>query len=134
MKVLILTEGGQKIGFGHLTRCLGLAQGFKAYQDIQEIKFLVYGDAFAKQFLKQCPYECVFFNWLKNTNDALKLVIQNDYTVIDSYLAKKSFYEMVSRLKKSCLLMIDDYKRISYPGGVLVNPSLAGEKLLCKRS
>ena len=29
MKVIILTEAGKNIGFGHLARCIALRQGFK---------------------------------------------------------------------------------------------------------
>ena len=30
MKLLILTEGGENIGFGHVSRCLSLCQAFEA--------------------------------------------------------------------------------------------------------
>ena len=28
-KVIILTEGGKKVGFGHITRCISLYQAFE---------------------------------------------------------------------------------------------------------
>ena len=51
MKISVLTEGGEKIGFGHLTRCIALIQGFRGIRTRLEIKFIVNGDARARIFL-----------------------------------------------------------------------------------
>jgi spore coat polysaccharide biosynthesis predicted glycosyltransferase SpsG len=69
----------------------------------------------------------------------MEIVKNSDVVVIDSYLAPKSLYDNISNilslkpnpyhLSHNPLLMIDDYKRINYPKGIVVNPSIYGDKL-----
>jgi len=125
MKVLFLTEGGRNIGFGHITRCIALSDGFK----LKKISsyFLIKGDETIIDLLKNKKYE--MFDWIKNSQKTLEIVKDYDFVVIDSYLAPKKLYEKISEIKNGNLLMIDDYKRIVYPPGIVVNPSIYGDKL-----
>jgi len=51
MKVLILTEGGGKRGFGHLTRCYAIAQAVKRRDGSADPEFIVNDHGGAKDFL-----------------------------------------------------------------------------------
>jgi len=59
----------------------------------------------------------------------LKNIKDTDFVVIDSYLADKLLYDRISKMTNGRLLMVDDYNRIEYPKGVVVNPSIYGDKL-----
>ena len=51
MKVIILTEGGKDIGFGHITRCMSLYQAFEE-KGIKS-QFIVNADYSAAVILKK---------------------------------------------------------------------------------
>jgi len=125
MKALFLTEGGEKIGFGHVTRCIALFEAFE--EKSVNSKLLVNGDRSILGFLKHRNFQR--FDWLKDEKRLFKIIANYDFVVIDSYLAKKSLYVKISKLTDGKILMIDDYDRIDYPRGIVVNPSIYGDKL-----
>ncbi|GAA0318730.1 hypothetical protein GCM10008967_06630 [Bacillus carboniphilus] len=121
MRVLILTEGGSQIGLGHISRCSSL------YDEIEgrgiTVEFLIYGDISEYEIIRNRKYKVV--NWL--SEDFLtKYIKQNDYCIVDSYLANKGLFRDISKLAKKALY-IDDNGRIIYPKGIIVNPSLSTE-------
>ncbi len=124
MKVFILTEGGEKIGFGHLTRCISL------YEALEERgitpKFVVNRDESIEDLLKNKNYEVL--NWIEERNKIFRLIKDADVTIIDSYLADISFYKNLSNIVKVPVYM-DDGKRLNYPRGVVVNGSIYAKKL-----
>jgi spore coat polysaccharide biosynthesis predicted glycosyltransferase SpsG len=77
--------------------------------------------------------------WIKEQEKLREITKNSDVVVIDSYLASKSLYDNISNilslkpnpyhLSHNPLLMIDDYNRINYPKGIVVNPSIYGDKL-----
>lgn len=125
MKVVILTEAGKNIGFGHLTRCIAIYQAVEKKGDIAEL--IINSDNSILSFVGGKRYQ--LFNWLENGKKTKELIKNSDFVIIDSYLADKPLYDEISRLIKGKLLMIDDYKRLNYPKGVVVNPSIYGERL-----
>ncbi|MCX5715316.1 MAG: glycosyltransferase [Candidatus Omnitrophica bacterium] len=126
MNVLILTEGGKDIGFGHITRCTGLYQGIKKIIPRATIEFIIYGDKEATRFLEMHEKYAKNINWHEKKKKMFEATANSDVVIIDSYLAKKSVYDKISKITKGRLLMIDDYKRLDYPRGIVVNPSICG--------
>jgi spore coat polysaccharide biosynthesis predicted glycosyltransferase SpsG len=124
MKVLILTEAGKSIGFGHLTRCIGLYQGFE--EKGFEVEIVVNADSSVDFLLKGIKYKK--FDWLRKRKDAFKSLRKVDIVIIDSYLADLDFYKKVSEIVK-IPVYIDDYKRLDYPKGIVINPSIYGDRL-----
>ncbi|SDJ60375.1 PseG/SpsG family protein [Salimicrobium halophilum] len=118
MKAYIFTEAGEGIGFGHLSRCISLYESLKevgvktemivsgTFQDISMLKGVNYRQQswYNEEFLEQT-------------------VTDEDVCIIDSYLADISLYEILSNQAKRCVY-IDDNSRLSYPKGIVVNPSL----------
>ena len=94
MEVLILTEGGEKIGFGHITRCIALYEAFEE-KDINP-KLLINGDNSILYFLRYKNYQR--FDWIKNKEKLFQNIAKSDFIVIDSYLAEKSIYDKISEL------------------------------------
>ena len=69
------------------------------------------------------------FNWIKERNKLIEIVRNADVVIIDSYLAEKSLYAKISELTDGRVVMIDDYNRLEYPKGIVVNPSIYGDIL-----
>jgi spore coat polysaccharide biosynthesis predicted glycosyltransferase SpsG len=132
MKVKILTEAGKNIGFGHLTRCIALYQAFQEKNN--NSKLIIKGDNSILNLVKDKSYKIM--DWIKKENNIREIVKNSDIVVIDSYFAPKTLYDNISNLLYSqsksqpkLPLMIDDYNRINYPKGIVVNPSIYGDKL-----
>ena len=124
MKVFIVTEGSRKIGFGHITRCLSLYQAFEEKRI--KPKLIINADDNIEDFINCKNYE--IFNWLDEKSKFFELLKKADITIIDSYLAEISLYENLSNIVKIPVYM-DDYKRLDYPKGIVVNASINTEKL-----
>lgn len=106
-KVIILTESGTNIGIGHIMRCTSL------YKEIQNRGFQV---------------EMLINSWMNMDFSGL----EGCYCIVDSYLAEIDILNKISYHAKKALF-IDDYKRLDYPKGYVVNPSLYGEELDYKK-
>ena len=118
-----MTEGGLKIGFGHITRCISLCQAFKEQNILPQ--FVVNGDNIMRELLKE---NSLIFDWLKEKERLLKIVSDSEIVIIDSYLADISLYEQISCLTK-VPVYIDDIKRLDYPRGIVVNGGIFAEEL-----
>jgi len=118
INILILTEGGPSIGFGHITRCMSL---YEAFDDVDaNIKILVSGPDSVSPLLAGANYK--LRDWHDNK------IKYNDVIVIDSYLTDRNFYD---KLVGKCKLLVcyDDYNRIDYPdGSIVVNCVVGAEK------
>lgn len=126
IKIKIFTEGSEKIGFGHLSRCAALydeaiRQGFSAELFIQTSDY----DFTANSILSNRRYSVVNWQSKKYLQENLDA---NDYCIVDSYLATLEIYEEVSKKSRKALYL-DDYARIDYPRGIIVNPSLSTDGL-----
>jgi spore coat polysaccharide biosynthesis predicted glycosyltransferase SpsG len=105
-RILILTEGGKKSGFGHITRCVSIgnvfhAKGFK-------VSFIVYGDCSIKSALKGFKYSIVdcIGDFYKNRS----LIKNNLVVLIDSIQISKSEILKISDLNNN-VIHIDDEKQ-----------------------
>lgn len=124
MKITILTEGSEEIGFGHVMRCTSLYQSFEE-RGITPL-FIVNGDKTLNDFLNDKNYE--LFNWLNERERLFNLLKDSDVIVIDSYLADYEIYEMISKLS-NVPIYVDDNNRIQYPSGIVLNGSIFVEEL-----
>ena len=124
MKVFIITEGGRNIGFGHVTRCLSLYEAFEERNITPE--FIVSSDEAIKNVLAGKRFRIV--NWLKKTDELLSLVKGADIAIADSYLAGTDVYKELSESVKLAVY-IDDYNRIEYPKGIVVNGMVYAEEI-----
>lgn len=122
MKVLIFTEGGTRIGLGHISRCSSL------YDELTdrgiETEFIINGSPNEVDLISSNIY---FKDWLSK-EFLINYIKETDYCIVDSYLADISLYKVISEKSKRCLF-IDDNARIKYPKGIVVNPSLNTEGL-----
>lgn len=124
MNILILTEGGKNIGWGHITRCLSLLQAFD--EKGVRPRFLVNADDSVNSIIKSFNGESM--NWLKSKSVLSGLLENTDMAIVDSYLAKTQIYKMISRSVK-VPVYIDDFNRLAYPPGVIINGSVHSKDL-----
>lgn len=115
MKVVILTEGGNDKGFGHVARCSSIYQAFVHFN--VSVDFIIDGDDSIKSIINEIDY--ISHDWL---ND-LSIINEADIVVIDSYLANVEIYNEISK-NVSLIVSIDDNNRINYPKGIIVNGTL----------
>lgn len=118
MKIIILTECCKNIGFGHISRCSSLYD--EALNRKVNVKFFIYGDVNSVEFLKS--KEVVNVNWM-DENYLKDNIKDDDYVIVDSYIADIQKYEIISQ-KSRTAIYIDDNGRLNYPKGIIVNPSL----------
>lgn len=124
MKVLILTEGLKSTGYGHLTRCLALYQAFEEKGIIPT--YIVNCDENGQQYIKDSNY--IVFDWIREEKQLYKMIDIADVVIIDSYLAPFELYNNISTTTKKAAF-IDDYIRISYPKGIIINGTIGAEKM-----
>jgi len=124
MKVLILTEGGKKIGFGHITRCISLYEAFREKGVIAG--FLVNTDSTTDFLMKGIRYKK--FNWLNNKKKTYDLAGSKDAVIIDSYFAGIDFYKTISGITRTPVY-IDDFARLEYPRGIVLNGAVYAKGL-----
>lgn len=133
MNICILTEGGENIGFGHLSRCLALTQGIRKINKKAKIEFIINQDINAAKFLRRQNLRPISFNWLEKRKKAVSLSRQADIVVIDSYLAPAAFYSEFGKGKHNpYVVAIDDYNRIKYDADIVITPSLSYGTILRK--
>lgn len=124
MKITILTEGGEEIGFGHVTRCLSLSQSFEARGHCP--RFIVAGDASVPGILKNNHFE--IFDWRKEEELLTQAITGADAALVDSYLADVNIYKKISAAVK-VPIFLDDTRRLDYPSGLVVNWSISAADL-----
>lgn len=122
---LIFTEGSSQIGLGHIMRCIALYDELEARH--LNPRLVIYGDEGVVEAIGNRKYEIDFWydNWPNYVN-AYQIAKPN--CIIDSYIAEeKTYFDIQKHCRKA--LYIDDANRISYPKGIIVNPSLYGNKI-----
>lgn len=113
--VLILTEGGQGIGYGHITRNIGLIHYLKEFG--LDINFFVRGENLNEVFFEGENFISV--DWLSEIENIK--IYDNTLVFIDSYFAGLEIYRIIFNKTKT-LVIYDDYKRLDYEAGYILNP------------
>lgn len=125
MEAYIITEGGEAIGFGHLTRCISIYQAFEKRG--MRARFIINGDKTVKGLMKNIRHE--IFDWIGEKERLLEIIKNKaDLVIVDSYLAELSLYKKISGLGKTTVY-IDDSNRLPYPKGIVVNATVYAKKL-----
>ena len=119
MKVYIITEGGSKVGFGHIARCTSLYYAFKE-KDIDPC-FIINSDDSIRDFLNK--KKSIVFDWIKCPEKLYEIINNGDVAIIDSYLIDDKIAQEISRIVKNPVF-IDDNQRLSYPRGIIINGSV----------
>lgn len=128
--IKIFTEGGEKIGFGHISRCTALYD--EATRQGITVELFIWNNGFGDNENSLLESRKVtFVNW-QDPDYLLKNMNKNDFCIVDSYLAPIEIYELIARLARKAVYL-DDYGRLDYPEGIVVNPSLSTEGIKYKQ-
>lgn len=121
--LLILSEAGKDIGFGHYTRCMGLKSHFESQG--ATVRMLTDYHPFDQEKPTQ---DIEHSRWRYERDFILSLADGYDGVLVDSYLAQTPDYRFLKQHFNK-VLIIDDYDRIVYDADVLLNPNLYGDSL-----
>lgn len=79
---------------------------------------IIRGDEGISRFVQGIEHEV--FNWQGSFQELLSRVAGADIVFIDSYLASEDMYHEIASIV-TLVACMDDYKRINYPAGVVIN-------------
>lgn len=122
MTVTFFTEAGQRFGYGHLFRCLSLAQALAEEGGIP--RFYVQGDKAAADLIPPDWLEDVAPWWEACDRYRPRLEREEGWLVIDSYHAPGCWYTWAPRT-----VVFDDENRLTYGRGLVLNASLYASRL-----
>lgn len=128
MKVAIITEGNRNTGYGHLTRCLSIYQAFEE-KGITPV-YIANCDETAKKFISNV--NMTQLNWIMNIDKLIGMIKGNEIAIVDSYLAEIEIYHKIYNAVKK-VVYIDDYLRLDYPPGIILNGTIDAENLPYKK-
>jgi len=124
-KLTVVTEGGKLFGFGHITRCLAIANVFKKYGF--SINFIVNGDESIYSSIKE---KKSIYNWFIMENQLLRELSNDCPTLIllDSIeIINKQILEIES-LNIPIIFIDDDKRRNILNKGFVVDWTVLSDK------
>jgi UDP-2,4-diacetamido-2,4,6-trideoxy-beta-L-altropyranose hydrolase len=121
-RILLLTECGSEIGFGHLTRCLSLAHAFR--EAGREIGLWVLGDELTQE---QLPPWSKAIDWTCLANEAVRELRQAYALMVDSPGVSSQLLERIGQINPR-LAIVDDWPRRSYDRGIVIDWTIGAEK------
>lgn len=122
-KLVIITEGGQEFGFGHITRCLSISKIFKDYN--YQINFIINGDKSVDSILNDTNY--TILNWLKDSK--LFLYIQDSsFILVDSIQISDKLLIQLEKTNIPIIFIDDEKRRNILNSGFVVDWTVLGDK------
>ena len=128
MKLLFLTEGTRITGYGHVSRIKSLLQAATSLN--LATKVIGNFDSTALEMLSS--FDPVDYPWTSEIVAYQSEFSNADIVIIDSYEANTATYQKIKNIiQDQCILIVvDDFARIDYPEGVILNYSIGAQKKL----
>ena len=120
-RILILTECGSEIGFGHLTRCQSLANMF-CKVGWEACLWVAVDEATSIKL----PFGIAPINWHRLTCDVAAELRRTDAVVVDSQVVTDEQIEKLGELNPN-IAIIDDWKRRVYRTGIVIDWTIGAE-------
>lgn len=127
VNIIILTEAGENIGFGHLMRCFAIYDIFA--QKGNEPILAINSNMSLGAFIEDRNYTLI--NWLSEKEKTKELLTNVDIVFIDSYLADESKYTEIASMARLSVYIDDNY-RINYPKGIILNSLINADSIYKK--
>ncbi len=128
MKICILTDVGNR-GYGHLFRMMTIYETFRNIVKTADLGIFVQMD----KALQLDMWDFIIkVEWVDNYEWVYSNLKSADILIIDSYQPSKEFLYKLKELAKLCVFF-DDYNRVEYPDGIIVNFSFITDRLFCKK-
>jgi len=122
-KLTVLTEGGKRFGFGHITRCLSIIKYFEVHGFI--VDFVIDGDNSVSLVLENQPF--ILNNWLVNTS-IFQTLKDRSFVLIDSLRVSKKQISKIHGLDLDIILIDDDQRKNSLEKGFIIDWTILSEK------
>ncbi|MCS3634880.1 spore coat polysaccharide biosynthesis predicted glycosyltransferase SpsG [Salinibacter ruber] len=115
--VVLLTEAGENIGLGHVTRCRAVAEAFRADGYLATVFADVHGEIpdLSGPNVKS-------FSWKQELEHLDEILDGAEVAFIDSYRADQDLCARISQ-EVSLSVVFDDFNRIRYPVDLILNPN-----------
>ena len=123
---LFLTEGGSTSGFGHIARCIALAQAFTRMAPEFRSEFLVDGDERVSTLAAAERVPIRLLDWRHEIDSLLPRLPRYAMVVVDSYRASGPEIEAIAAVCGHRLLLLDDHDRFPSAAGTIVQPAVCG--------
>lgn len=120
----IITEGGLRVGFGHLTRTISLAQAFKNMN--YEIRFVVNGDNSVYKILDN--YDTTILNWNIYKKNLLSQVRNSNLILIDSIKITDLLLKEIEKLNIPIIFFDDEKRRNILDSGFVIDWTVLSDK------
>ncbi|MDR0453368.1 MAG: GNAT family N-acetyltransferase [Deferribacteraceae bacterium] len=131
MSFVFLTEAGTNYGIGHMTRCDAIAQAL--HEQWESSVFIIDASSDIAQYLTHKTISCVKWqdNWpaLSKIMNEINLTNSIEGIFVDSYHASRELLKKLAVFNTQ-LFFMDDYCRLEYPKGVIINPEFSAKKEL----
>lgn len=126
--ILICTDGSERVGLGHVRRCLALAQALRV--EGQEVTFTLRGDLLIAQIIIKAGFTVLSVHAEHNLRETLALTQTSQVrtVVVDSYLCAPSFYDGL-RQAGLRVVAIDDLADRFLPVDMIVNGAVVAHEL-----
>lgn len=111
MRVMIFTDAGDSIGYGHFSRCYVLYNEL-IKRNIQ-VEFYINSN---NPINSDIEHLITYFNW--DTVNLESIIQPNDYCIVDSYIISGDLEKKIASLSKK-VLFIDDFGNFNHPGYIL---------------
>ena len=125
MNVVVFTEGGGKKGFGHISRCQALAEAICCLKKRAKVEFVIHSEDNSVLNFQENSFNTIIADWNKNAELRNEKIKNAEVVIIDSYEAENLVYQDIKLNTKAKLIMFDDFCRIEYPEGLVVNPAIS---------
>ena len=125
-RLLFRVDANQEIGYGHLTRCLSIADSIDNF----EITFFSTDNL--ETYFKDLKNEKYHFIQLKESKDFLSIIKLHDIVIIDGYNFDSSYHEAIHSLGAK-IISIDDLANRKLLADVILNPTpaLSSQNYIC---
>ena len=105
-QLIVVTEGGKKSGFGHITRCISIATHFLHHE--YSVHYIINGDDSLLNIMQ--PYSYEIYNWLNKKQRLLDKIREGHLILLDSIKISNEHIKQLESLNIP-LIYIDDEKQ-----------------------
>ena len=115
------TDFNNKIGLGHYSRCISLAE---VVQKKYNVNFILNKNITSTELLKTYKYQCYLVN---NDKEFLSIIKHGSVVVIDSYEFNEDLQNDLNKLRVK-LIVIDDLNNMIYDCNAIINHGVRFKK------
>lgn len=121
--LVVITEGGKTLGFGHITRTISLANNFIQYGYL--IDFIINADSSIDKII---PCEYKSFNWLEKKEQLFKIVKKYNLILLDSILIEDEQIKELESLNIPIIYIDDERQRNILDKGFVIDWTILKEE------